>query len=109
MAIDANLLYQQVRERIKRIRTAESDAKLSQAELGEVLGLARSSIANLESGAQRASLHNVYEFCAHFHLELADFLPSIAEVESRSASSASTKYDDIDPKFAPVIEKLQKG
>ena len=109
MAIDANLLYQQVRERIKRIRTAESESKLSQADLGVVLGLTRSSVANLESGAQRVSLHNVYEFCAHFHLELADFLPSIAEVRSQSASPASTKYDDIDPKFTPVIEKLQKG
>ncbi len=109
MAIDANLLYEQVRERIKRIRTAEHDVKLSQAELGQVLGLTRSSVANLESGAQRASLHNIYEICAHYHLELADFLPSVAEARTQSSSPASTKYDGLDPRFTPVIAKLQKG
>lgn len=109
MVIDANLLYEKVRERIKSIRTAEHDVKLSQAELGQVLGLSRSTVANLESGAQRASLHNVYEICAHYNLELAHFLPSIAEARTQFASLATTKYGDIDPKLSPVIEKLQKG
>lgn len=109
MVIDADLLYELIRMRIKSIRTAEPDAKLSQADLGQILGLTRSSVANLESGAQRASLQNVYEICAHYHLELADLLPSITDVRKQSASPARTKYDGIDPKLSPVIEKLQKG
>ena len=77
MRVDRNLLYQQVRKHIKHIRTAESETGLTQAQLGEILGLTRSTVANLESGAQRVSLHNVYEICAHYGLELNDILPSV--------------------------------
>jgi len=109
MVIDANLLYEHVRKRVKSIRTAEPDVKLSQAELGEVLGLKRSSVANLESGAQRASLHNIYEICAHYGLELSDFLPSVADAREQFASPLSSKYGGVDPSLSSVIEKLQKG
>ena len=105
MRVDAKLLYETVRRRIKDLRTAEADRRLSQAELGEVLGVKRSTIANLESGAQRASLHNVYELCAHYDLELEDILPSIAEMRRRSAGLG---YDDIEPGLSSVIEKLKR-
>lgn len=105
MRVDARLLYETVRRRIKDLRTAEADRRLSQAELGEVLGVKRSTIANLESGAQRASLHNVYELCAHYDLELGDVLPSIAEMRQRSAGLG---YDDIEPGLSSVIEKLKR-
>ena len=103
--IDAKLLYETVRQRIRDLRTAETDTRLSQAELGEVLGVKRSTIANLESGAQRASLHNVYELCAHYNLELADMLPSIADMRRRSARLG---YDDVEPGLSSVIEKLKR-
>ena len=104
--IDAKLLYETVRQKIRDLRTAEADTRLSQAELGEVLGVKRSTIANLESGAQRASLHNVYELCAHYNLELTDMLPSIASMRQRSASLG---YDDVEPGLSSVIEKLKRG
>ena len=104
--IDAKLLYETVRQKIRDLRTAEADTRLSQAELGEVLGVKRSTIANLESGAQRVSLHNVYELCAHYNLELADMLPSIAGMRQRSASLG---YDDVEPGLSSVIEKLKRG
>ena len=103
--VDAKLLYETVRQRIRDLRTAEVETRLSQAELGEVLGVTRSTIANLESGAQRASLHNVYELCAHYNLELADMLPSIADMRQRSASLG---YDDVEPGLASIIEKLKR-
>ena len=103
--IDAKLLYETVRQKIRDLRTAEADRRLSQAELGDVLGVKRSTIANLESGAQRASLHNVYELCAHYDLELADMLPSIADMRQRSARLG---YDDAEPGLASVIEKLKR-
>ena len=105
MHIDATLLYDNVRQRIKDLRTAETDTRLSQAELGEILGLKRSTVANLESGTQRASLHNVYEICAHYNLELSDLLPSVADLRKRSAG---LKYDGVDPGLSPVLERLQR-
>ena len=105
MHIDPRLLYENVRQQIKAVRTAETDTRLSQAELGEILGVKRSTVANLESGAQRASLHNVYEICAHYNLELADLLPSVADVRKRTAE---LKYEGVDPGLSPVLEKLRQ-
>ncbi len=105
MHIDPRLLYENVRQQIKAIRTAETDTRLSQAELGEILGVKRSTVANLESGTQRASLHNVYEICAHYNLELSDLLPSVADIRKRSTE---LRYDGVDPGFSPVLEKLKQ-
>ncbi|MCG8369091.1 MAG: helix-turn-helix domain-containing protein, partial [Proteobacteria bacterium] len=60
MPINSRLLHDSIRQRIKNLRTAEVETRLSQAELGKVLGLNRSTIANIESGLQRASLHHIY-------------------------------------------------
>ncbi len=105
MHIDSKLLYDNIRQRIKAIRTAEVDTRLSQAELGEILGLTRSTVANIESGTQRASLHNIYEICAHYNLELSDLLPGVADIRKRSAG---LKYEGIDPGLSPILEKLQR-
>ena len=105
MHIDAKLLYENVRQKIRAVRTAETETRLSQAELGEILGVKRSTVANLESGTQRASLHNVYEICAHYNLELSDILPGIADMRQRSAA---LRYEGVDPGLSPVIEKLKR-
>ena len=105
MQIDAKLLYDTVRQRIKSIRTAEVETRLSQTELGEILGIKRSTVANIESGTQRASLHNVYEICAHYNLQLTDLLPSVDELRKRSTE---LDLDGIDPALAPILEKLKQ-
>lgn len=106
MHIDAKLLYNDIRQQIKAVRTAETETRLSQAELGEILGVKRSTVANLESGTQRASLHNVYEICAHYNLELSDLLPSIADMQKRSTE---LRYEGVDPGLSPVLEKLKRS
>ena len=105
MHIDAKLLYDTVRRRIKSVRTAETETRLSQTELGEILGLKRSTVANIESGTQRASLHNVYELCAHYNLQLSDLLPGVDELRRRSAD---VRYEGVDPALSPILEKLQR-
>ena len=105
MHIDSKLLYDNIRQRIKAIRTAEIDTRLSQEELGKILGLTRSTVANIESGTQRASLHNIYEICAQYNLELSDLLPGVADMQKRSAG---LKYEGIDPGLSPILEKLQR-
>lgn len=41
---------------------------MTQAELGVIVGMTRSSIANIEAGRQRILLHDVYGFCAAFNV-----------------------------------------
>ena len=106
MQIDRDLLYQHVRKHVKRIRTAETETTLTQAQLGELLRLTRSTVANLESGAQRTSLHNVYEICAHFGLELNDLLPSVTEMVRRTSELPSANAP---PSVNHVLEMLKNG
>ncbi len=105
MYVDNGLLYETVRQRIKAVRTAEGENRLTQAGLGEFLGMKRSTIANVEAGAQRVSLHNVYQICAHYRLELTDLLPSIEEMRRRSSD---LKFAGIEPGLSHVLEKLQR-
>lgn len=107
--IDADLLYSEIRGRIKSIRTAESDTKLSQEKLGLIFGLKRSSVANLETGAQRASIHNIYVLCDHYGLNLLDVFPSINKVRVSSEKFDKTIYDDVDTGLHPIIKKLQNS
>ena len=107
--IDADLLYRTIRERIKSIRTAEPDTRLSQEELGAILGLKRSSVANLETGAQRASIHNLYALCDHFGLDLIDVLPDIETVRPDSETFDVAINYDVDTDLVPIIKKLQSS
>lgn len=106
MQIDRDLLYQEIRKHIKLLRTAETETTLTQAQLGAILGLTRSTVANLESGAQRTSLHNVYEICAHYGLELTDLLPSVREMALRTRQIPGANAP---PSVNHVLEKLSNG
>ena len=78
--------------------------------MGEILGLNRSSVANLEAGAQRASLANVYTICDHFNLNLTDVLPTLEEVRKaeRPPSKTTLELKDVPPKASGVPRKTTK-
>lgn len=58
-----------------RLRTARKDAGLTQQDLAERVGLTRTSITNIESGAQHISLHQLYLLAAAVGLPPAEMLP----------------------------------
>ena len=107
--IDEDQLYKLVREKIKDLRTDSSEfkPKLSQAGLGTVLSLTRSSVANIESGSQRVSLANIYAICDHFKLNLVDFLPTLGEV-TRDTEQL-TADSELGPKTFRALQKLKQG
>ena len=78
--IDPELLNSTVRHTIKDLRTGNADTRMSQLEIGKILGLSRSAVANLETGKQKVSLHNVYALCDHLSLDLTDVLPSVKDM-----------------------------
>lgn len=77
--VNDHLLYEQIGKRIREIRESQSD-KLTQAKLGEFVGLERSSISNIEKGIQRMPMHVFFGLCASLHVDPSDVLPSIADV-----------------------------
>lgn len=70
--MDVTALYRSVGQRII-LRRAELG--MTQAELGARITLSRASIANIERGHQKLSLHQVYQLAEALDLVVADLLP----------------------------------
>ena len=103
--IDADLLNNLIKEKIRRIRTADTEHKMSQEQMGTVLHLSRSAVANIETGKQRISLHNIYSLCEHWKLDISELLPPMDEVQGMVSSDT----DGYTPATKSAIEKLREG
>lgn len=55
---------------------------LSQRELGELVGVSRTTIANIENEKQFLSIDLLYRICVALGLEIQDVLPTVAEFEA---------------------------
>ncbi len=60
-----------------RIRARRTDLGLTQTELGQHVGLTRSSIANIEAGRQRAMIHTIMQLANQLDLEPAQLFPEV--------------------------------
>jgi transcriptional regulator with XRE-family HTH domain len=60
----------------RNIAAHRAARKLTQAQVAERLGLTRASLANIETGRQRAMLHHIYEIADALGLEsILDLIP----------------------------------
>lgn len=60
----------------RNIAAHRAARKLTQAQVAERLGLTRASLANIETGRQRAMLHHLYEIADALELEsILDLIP----------------------------------
>lgn len=105
MQIDEELLYQRIGERIKEWR---SEAKLTQGQLAEAVGVLRTSITNIEAGRQKAPLHVLYELCTVLGAEVTELLPSRADVVQTNEISIEIggRVKTVPPKSADLIQQL---
>lgn len=98
-------IYQMVGEQLRRRRI---DLGLSQADLGEAVGMLRTSIANIEAGRQRPPLHMLYRLCAALGLEVAEIIPSQKQVSF--APTVEVQIDGVhkamSPKAADFLRQL---
>jgi len=83
-------LYEAIGE---RIRAARVHARTTQTELGQRVGLTRSSIANIEAGRQRVMIHTLLQVADALEVVLADVVP---ECNSASHSSAVLPSSTLD-------------
>ncbi|MGH2892604.1 MAG: helix-turn-helix domain-containing protein [Solirubrobacteraceae bacterium] len=60
-----------------RIRGARARCRTTQTELGQRVGLTRSSIANIEAGRQRAMIHTLLQIANALEVTLADLVPDL--------------------------------
>ncbi|SRR5260221_7098787 len=72
--IDTKRFYIDLGEIVRRRRRAIGQ---TQADLAIKLGLARASIANIESGRQKTLTHQFFQLATALELQIADLLPPV--------------------------------
>lgn len=89
--IDESGLYRHVGERLRALREQRRGmrGKLTQGELALQVGLERTSITNIEKGAQKVPLHVLFRICETLGVAVTDLLPTLAEV--RAADPVATE------------------
>jgi transcriptional regulator with XRE-family HTH domain len=75
-------VYGDVGARIARARRATG---LSQKKLADAVHVTRTSIVNVEAGRQRAPLHLLWQIAAVLDVEVADLVPTRADLVANSA------------------------
>ena len=82
---DSEKLYELVGQKVERQRR---EARLSQTQLAQRCGLARGSVANIESGNQRPTLHTLWSLADALGVDMRSFLPSPEEFQMSEAITA---------------------
>lgn len=77
MSIDDTLLYRHVADQLKGLRVGK---KMTQTELAGRVGMARTTIANIEAGLQHPPLHVLYALCSALDAEPIKLLPPVSRV-----------------------------
>jgi transcriptional regulator with XRE-family HTH domain len=69
--------YHQLGAQIRRFR---KERRLSQDELAKLVGLARTSLTNIEQGRQHPTLHTLCEIVECLKVEISELLPGPAAI-----------------------------
>jgi transcriptional regulator with XRE-family HTH domain len=104
---DEKTLLKLLGERIRRLRRMQSP-EMSPERLGQVLGLTRTSITNIERGKQKITLDTLYTLCDTFSVEVSDLLPALKEVAipSKQQVVVGNRTFDVPPKTAELMNTL---
>ncbi len=87
--IDERRLFKEVGQKIRQLREAQTGgrARLTQAELAEMVGLERTSITNVERGNQKVPLHVLYRICEALRAPVSDLMPRVDEVQAHTEAT----------------------
>ena len=69
---EQSVFYSHIGQKINQIRRARN---LSQNVLGQIVGLSRTSIVNIERGKHRVQTHTLVEIANALKIDLSDMLP----------------------------------
>ncbi len=114
--ISEERLYAGIGRRIRSYREGQDgSARMTQAELAQLVGLERTSITNIEKGTQKVPLHVLYRLCEIFKVDVSAALPSIEEVredgqdEWRSVDDNKLKLPPQAARaYSTILSQIQK-
>lgn len=96
--LDEGMIRRFYRDVGSRVRTARTGANKTQDELAEHVGVARTSISNLEAGRQRIPLHLFIQIAEGLEVSPTELLPS------RSIYAQAGDFYNIDEQLAEASD-----
>ena len=96
-------LYQEIGQKLK---TRRIQLKITQQDLADIIGLKRTSIANLESGRQCIPLGKLYELCHALDMQILDVLPSSRTPEKTKKVTIDGKEMRVSPQVYNAIKSI---
>jgi transcriptional regulator with XRE-family HTH domain len=105
MKTDEDRLYRKIGERIREKRT---EAKLTQGQLADAVGLLRTSVTNIEAGRQKTPLHVLYDLCIELDVAVAEILPIGTEVMGTTTPSIEIGglVKEVPPRSAEILQQM---
>jgi len=85
------------------IRSRRELLGLSQSSLATRVGMARTTITNIESGGQSLMVHQLFEIAHALRMPMAEFFDQIDKTEE------TVSEDVVDPKLENLLMKLTKS
>jgi len=106
--IDEQRLYLAVGGRLRALREQRpgSRGRLTQAELAKQVGLERTSITNIEKGAQKVPLHVLFRIGEALGVAVVDLLPAITDVQSATVATEEIVVGDQVQKVSPMVKQV---
>jgi transcriptional regulator with XRE-family HTH domain len=98
--------YREFGDRLRRARMAKG---VSQAAVAPGVGLSRTSVANIERGRQRLSLHLLMEFARVLEVEPCDLLPPVHPEPDVKPDRRLREFSPADQEpFLQIMRRVRK-
>lgn len=104
--IDESSLHEAIGAELKKIRKQKG---YNQSDLAQKIGLERTSITNIETGRQKATVSVLYRICELFDIEVSDLLPKLHEVATHKVEATNDDNLTVGSKTYAVLERIRKS
>ncbi|WP_439671220.1 Transcriptional regulator, XRE family protein [Cupriavidus necator] len=93
----------------KRLAERRKELGLSQATLGERLGLEKESVSRIESGKIAPSLSRLAMFCDALNLSFEELLMDVSTHPSDSAKALIASLEDLSPRQRDIVLRAARN
>ncbi|MET0063507.1 MAG: helix-turn-helix transcriptional regulator [Candidatus Thiodiazotropha endolucinida] len=101
-------LYEKIGAIIKNRRRS---LKLTQSYVAERVGITRTSVTNIEKGAQKTPLHTLYKLAVILNMNPNEILPALKDVvmdveQQEEVITFGDKTQEVTPRTKELLERL---
>jgi DNA-binding XRE family transcriptional regulator len=102
-------LYKLLGAKLKAAREHGPNGRMTQAELGLIVGLERTSITNIEKGTQKLPLHVLFRICEALSVSVLEVLPTPVELSSVGPAELSNTTVEFNGQAVPATPLVKQA